>query len=91
MQCFGHAGGIKRSAHNVIAHTRQIFYFTAAHQHYGVFLEIVAFAGDVGDDFLTIGQADLGDFAQGGIGFLGGAGHDLNAHAAALRAIDQRR
>ena len=53
-------------------------------------LQIVALAGDVGDDFLAVGQADLRDLAQGGIRLLGRAGHDLHADAAALRRAFER-
>ena len=36
--------GVERAANNVVANTRKILYTTAADEHHGVFLEVVAFA-----------------------------------------------
>src|SRR5882757_3872037 len=79
--------GVKGSANDVISHAGEILHTTTANEHDGVFLQIVAFAGNVGDDFLAVGQADLGDFAKRGVRLLRRAGHDLRADAAALRAL----
>ena len=52
-------------------------------------LEIVAFIGDVGDDFVAVGETHFRDLTDGGIGLLGGAGHDLHADSAAKRVTVQ--
>ena len=85
------AGGIEGSAHNVIAHAGEILHASAADENDGVLLKIVALVRDIGDDFATVGQADLGDFADGGIRLLRGAGHDLHANAATKRIAVQGR
>ena len=54
-----------------------------------MFLEVVPFARNVGNDFLAVCEADFRDFAEGGVRLLRRAGHDLHADAAALRTIDQ--
>src|SRR5579862_4914963 len=62
-----HALQVERTAHDVVANTGQVLDTTAANQHDAVFLEVVAFAADVGNDFETVGQAHLGDLAQSGV------------------------
>jgi len=47
-----------------------------------VLLEVVALAADVGPDFLTVGEADAGDFAEGGVRLFRGFGGDFDADAA---------
>src|SRR5882757_5364029 len=51
--------GVKGSANDVISNAGKIFHTTTANEHDRVFLQIVSFAGNVGDDFLAVGQADL--------------------------------
>src|SRR5690348_1574226 len=87
----GHAGGIQRAAHGVVAHARQVLDATAADEHDRVLLQVVAFAADVADDLETVGQAHLGDLAQGRIRLLRRRGVHARAHAATLRAVGQRR
>src|SRR5262249_28822526 len=82
---------IQDAADNVIADARQVADTAAAHQHDRVLLQVVAFAGDVGGDFLAIGQADAGHLAQGRVGLLGRHDLDLQAHAALLRTTRQCR
>src|SRR3982750_3415956 len=53
--------GIQSTANHVVTHTRQVFHTAAAQQHDTVFLQVVAFAADVRNDFETVGQANLGD------------------------------
>lgn len=73
----------------MVADTWKVFYPAAANEDDGVFLEVVAFTTDVGDDFEAVGQANLGDFTKRGVRLLGRPGHDLEADAAALRAVDE--
>src|SRR5690242_12520289 len=67
-----HALQVERATDDVVTHTRQILYTTAAHEHDRVFLQVVAFAADVRNDFVTVGQAHLGDLTQSGVRLLGG-------------------
>src|SRR5690606_40531281 len=61
----GHAGGVERAAHGVVAHAGEVLDAAAADQHHRVLLQVVAFAAEVGDDLVAVGQAHLGDLAQG--------------------------
>src|SRR3546814_12693810 len=65
LAALGHAGAIEAAAHRVVAHTRQILDAAAADQHHGVLLQVVPFTADVADDLEAVGQAHLGDLAQG--------------------------
>src|ERR1022692_2961294 len=53
---FFNAGGVECAPDNVVADAGQILHPATAHQHDGVFLQIVAFIGNVGDDFKAVGQ-----------------------------------
>src|SRR5690606_5437586 len=68
----GDAGGVERAAHGVVTHAGQVLDATAADQHHAVFLQVVAFAADVRNDFVPVGQAHLGDLAQGRVRLLRG-------------------
>src|ERR1700704_3061493 len=81
--------GIEDAAENVVAHARQILDAAAADHDHGVFLKVVAFAGDVTDDFEAIGQAHLGDLAKRRVRLLRGRGVDARADAALLRRLLQ--
>src|SRR5690606_34574761 len=81
---------VERTAHDVVAHTGQVLDTAAAHQHHRVLLQVVAFAADVRNDFVAVGQAHLGDLTQGGVRLLRGGGVHAGAHAAALRAVFER-
>jgi len=48
-------GGIQNTTNDVVPHTRQIFHTSTSDQHNGVFLQIVAFARDIGGDLKSIG------------------------------------
>src|SRR5690606_39240413 len=78
----GDAGGVERPTHGVVADARQVFDATAADQHHRVLLQVVAFATDVGDDLVAVGQAHLGDLAQGRVRLLRGGGVDAGANPA---------
>src|SRR5689334_23412879 len=45
-----HAGGVERPADDLVAHARQVLDATAADEHHGVLLKVVALARDVGGD-----------------------------------------
>src|SRR5690606_20609392 len=87
----GDTGGVERAAHGVVANTRQVLDATAADQHHAVLLQVVAFAADVRDDLVTVGQAHLGHLAKRRVRLLRGGRVHAGAHAATLRAVLERR
>ena len=84
-----HSEAVEGSADDVVAHAGEVLDLATADQNDRVLLKIVPLARNVGDDLLAVCETNLGDLAESGVGFFGGAGHDLHAHAAALRAIRQ--
>src|SRR5258708_5741054 len=55
---------VEHAADDVIANARKVLHAAAADQDDAVFLEIVAFAGNVREGFVAIGQANLRHLAQ---------------------------
>src|SRR5712692_5872016 len=86
-----HTRGIQRSAHDVIAHSRQILHAATAHQHDGVLLQVVANAGNISRHFNRIRQPHARHFAQRRVRLLRRLRVHANAHAALLRTSRQRR
>src|SRR5690606_32160173 len=82
---------VQGAADDVVANTRQVLDTTTADQNDRVFLQVVAFAADVGDDFEAVGQTHFGDFTQSGVRLLGGRGVDTCANTTALWAVLERR
>jgi hypothetical protein len=78
--------GVEGATDNVVTHTGQVFDPTAANHDDGVLLQVVSDAGDVGGDFKPGGEPYPRDFAQGGVGFLGGGGVNAGANAPSLGA-----
>src|SRR5262249_35058313 len=62
-----YAGGVERPAHNVIAHSRQIFHTAPPHEHNRVLLKVVADPRYIGSDFKARSELDARHFAQRGI------------------------
>src|SRR5580658_1275033 len=83
--------GVQHAADDVVTHARQVLHAAAADQDHAVLLKIVAFAGNVGQRFETVGQAHLGDLAQRGVRLLRRRGVDARADSALLRALLQGR
>ena len=81
-----HTCGIESAANDVIANTGEVLNTTAAHENDGVFLQVVAFSGDIGVDFLTVCEAYTSNFAHCRVRFLRCGGVDAHADAATLRA-----
>src|SRR3954463_6828425 len=81
----GHAGGVQRAAHDLVAHARQILDAATAHEHDGVLLQVVALARDVGRDLDAARDAHTRDLAQSRVRLLGRRRIDARADAAALR------
>src|SRR3984885_6389619 len=83
--------GIEAAAEDVVAHAGQILDAAAADHDHGVFLKVVAFTGNVTDDFEAIGQTHLGDLAERRVRLLRGRGVDARANTALLRRLLQSR
>src|SRR5690606_32252662 len=86
----GDAGGVERATHGVVTHAREGLDATAAGQHPRLLRRVVAFATDVRDDLVAVGQAHRGDLAQGRGRLLRGGRVDAGADAAPLRTVRQR-
>ena len=82
---------IEHAAKDVVANAGKVANTAAADQHDAVFLQVVAFARDVADDFALVRQADLGDLAQRRVRLLRGRRVDARADAALLRVLLHRR
>src|SRR5215212_9161423 len=63
----GYAGRVERAADDLVAHARQVLDATAAHEHHGVLLQVVALARDVRRDLHLVGQTHARDLAQRGV------------------------
>src|SRR6266446_3067327 len=85
------AAGVEGAANDVVTDAGQIFDATAAYEHNGMLLQVVAFIGNVSDDFEPVGEPDFGDFAHRGVRLFGRPGHHLETDAAAERRILQGR
>src|ERR671929_906378 len=83
--------GVQRAADDLVAHARQVLHATAAHEHHGVLLQVVADARDVGGHLDAAGQPDASDLAQRRVRLLRRRRVDARAHAATLRGALQRR
>src|SRR6266568_1290197 len=83
--------GVQGAADDLVADTGQIAHPAAPHQHDRVLLQVVPDTRDVRGDLDLAGQPDPGDLAQRGIRLLGRRCIDARAHAAALRALLERR
>src|SRR4051812_13551960 len=80
----GDTCGVEGSADDLVAHARKVLDSSAAHEHDGVLLKVVALAGDVGGDLHPVGQADAGDLAKRRVRLLRGGRVDARADTAAL-------
>src|SRR6185312_16483228 len=78
--------GVEGAADDLVAHTGQVLHTAAAHQHDGVFLQVVAYTGDVGSYFDAAGELDAGYLAERGVRLLRGGGVNAGANAALHRA-----
>src|SRR5471032_3139335 len=83
--------GVQHAADDVVAHAGKVLDAAAADQHHRVLLQVMAFAGNVGQRFEAVGQAHLGDLAQRGVRLLGRRRIDARADGALLRAVLQGR
>src|SRR5438128_3959622 len=83
--------GVENAAQHVVANARKVADAASADQHHRVLLQVVAFAGDVGDDLALVGQANLGNLAKRRVRLLRSRRIDAGADAALLRILLHRR
>src|SRR5690606_18191147 len=69
------------AANDVVAHTGQVLHTATADHHDGVFLQVVAFAGDVRGHLKAVRKSNTRNLAQRRVGLLGGRRGDTGAHA----------
>src|SRR5580700_4468479 len=84
------AGGVERSANDVVANPGEVADATAANEHDRVFLEVVADAGDVGGDLDLGGQPDTGHLAKRRVGLFGRGRVYADADSATLGTSPKR-
>ncbi len=83
---------VERTADNLVSHTRQVADTAATDQHDAVFLQRMAFTGDVGSDFLAVREPHTGDFPQSRVRLFGRHRADLQTDAPLLwAAVEDRR
>src|SRR5207237_769538 len=83
--------GVENAAQHVVANARKVADAASADQHHRVLLQVVAFAGAVGDDLALVGQANLGNLAKRRVRLLRSRRIDAGADAALLRILLHRR
>ena len=84
-----HTGRVERTAHQVVTYTGEVLHTTAADEHDGVFLQVVAFSGDIGVDLLAIGQSYTRHLTHRRVRLLRGRGVHTRTNAPALRTRGQ--
>src|SRR3954467_9313011 len=82
----GHAGGVERPAHHLVAHARQVLDAAAADEHDGVLLQVVPLARDVARDLHAVREPHAGDLPQSRVRLLGRGRVDARTDAATLRS-----
>ena len=80
----GNTLSVEGTADNVVTDTRKVLYTAAANHNHGVLLKVMADAGDISSDFITIGQANTSDLTQSGVRLLRGGRTHCRADAALL-------
>ena len=82
---------IERATDDVITDTWKILHSTTTDQNNGVLLEVMPLTTDVGDDFISVSEANLSNLTKRRVGLLRCASVNLKTNAAALRAVIQSR
>src|SRR6202000_2270064 len=59
--------GVEHAADDVIANAGKVLHAAAADQDNAVFLQVMAFAGNISQRFEAVGQAHLSDLAERGV------------------------
>lgn len=79
-----YALGIQRATDDVVTYTGKVLNTAAANQNNRVLLQVVANAGNIGGNLVTVGQAHTSDFTKRRVGLLGGSGSDCGADTSLL-------
>lgn len=74
-------GGVELAAHYLITDV-DVLHAAGAHNNDRVLLKIVSFSGDIGGDFLSVGEAHAGDFSDSRVRLPRRRGGYFGAHAA---------
>lgn len=85
------AGGVERTADDLVTNAREVANTTAADENDGVFLKFVPFTGDVNGDFFVVRETNTSNTTKSGVRLLGLHGTDQKADAALLRAAFEDR
>ena len=83
------AGGIQRTADNVVTNAGQVLNSSASDKYGRVLLKIVTFAGDINGTLLLVGQSYSRNLSDSRVRLFGGRGRYRKANAALLRAVVQ--
>jgi hypothetical protein len=86
-----YTGRIQSAAHDMVPYTGQILDSAAAHENYGVFLEVVPNSWYVGCYFIPVCQSNTRHLPQSRIGLLGGRCVNTHANPSLLRRSLQSR
>src|SRR4029077_17141559 len=86
-----HALRVENAADDVIAHARKVLHAASANEHDRVLLKVVAFARNVSEGFVAVGQTNLGHLAKCRVRLLRRRRVDARADGALLRALLQSR
>ncbi len=84
------AGGIKRTANNMITNARQIFHPAALNQNDAMLLQVVPFTGNVSGNFMSVGQTYTRHFSKRRVRLLRSGGINPNANAPLLGTVLKR-
>jgi hypothetical protein len=79
-----YSSGVKGAANDLVTNARKVLHTTTAHKHDGVFLEVVAFSGDVGRNLNTAAETDTSNLAKSRVGLFRGGCVDTSTHTTAL-------
>ena len=63
------ACSIQYASDNVITNTRQVSNSATTNKNYAVFLQVVAFSGNIASTFFTVGTSDSRDFTESRVRF----------------------
>jgi len=86
-----HASTIQGPSNHLIPNAGQVPDTAPSDQDNGVFLQVMAFAGDIDGNFFAVGKPHSGDFSQGGVRLFGRHRTDLEANPPFLGAALQRQ
>src|SRR5829696_2016671 len=82
---------IENAAQDVVAYARQILHAAAPDHDDRVLLKVVAFARNIANDLMAVGQANLGDLAKRRVRLLRSRRVDARAYAPLLGTSFKRR